>query len=399
MLKNNRIAFILALIMAISLWAYVLGEVDPVRTVTIRNIPIRLMDQSALSENGLVITDMDHEELTVTFSAKRSLVNKIDAEDFHAMADMRDVKLGNNVVMVTLTKPSNITLESVSTEYLNITAEQYVTDKRAIEVSIINPTAEETEPTIIKVSEDSVDVSGASSAVNKVKKVIAELDASRMDNEPKSISATLKAIDENGEEVENVSLASANVTITAVMRNTKTLPLKVPITGVDSGSVNRSVSYPDTITIKGDDEALNSVESISCESLDITDCYESTEYPLIPILPDGAELSSDSENLTAQVTVYNAGTATLTFDETDINVVGIGKDRSAIISDAEIKVTVKGLSTVINALVKDNFELTADVTDLEDGTNYVKLNITCTMEGVDIITSVPESVEIVIETI
>lgn len=399
MLKNNRIAFILALVMAISLWAYVLGEVDPVRTVTIRNIPIRLMDQSALSENGLVITDMDHEELTVTFSAKRSLVNKIDAEDFHAMADMRDVKLGNNVVMVTLTKPSNITLESVSTEYLNITAEQYVTDKRAIEVSIINPTAEETEPTIIKVSEDNVDVSGASSAVNKVKKVIAELDASRMDNEPKSISATLKAIDENGEEVENVSLASANVTITAVMRNTKTLPLKVPITGVDSGSVNRSVSYPDTITIKGDDEALNSVESISCESLDITDCYESTEYPLIPILPDGAELSSDSENLTAQVTVYNAGTATLTFDETDINVVGIGKDRSAIISDAEIKVTVKGLSTVINALVKDNFELTADVTDLEDGTNYVKLNITCTMEGVDIITSVPESVEIVIETI
>ena len=399
MLKNNRIAFILALIMAISLWAYVLGEVDPVRTVTIRNIPIRLMDQSALSENGLVITDMDHEELTVTFSAKRSLVNKIDAEDFHAMADMRDVKLGNNVVMVTLTKPSNITLESVSTEYLNITAEQYVTDNRAIEVSIINPTAEETEPTIIKVSEDTVDVSGASSAVNKVKKVIAELDASRMDNEPKSISATLKAIDENGEEVENVSLASANVTITAVMRNTKTLPLKVPITGVDSGSVNRSVSYPDTITIKGDDAALNSVESISCESLDITDCYESTEYPLIPILPDGAELSSDSENLTAQVTVYNAGTATLTFDETDINVVGIGKDRSAIISDAEIKVTVKGLSTVINALVKDNFELTADVTDLEDGTNYVKLNITCTMEGVDIITSVPESVEIEIETI
>ena len=399
MLKNNRIAFILALIMAISLWAYVLGEVDPVRTVTIRNIPIRLMDQSALSENGLVITDMDHEELTVTFSAKRSLVNKIDAEDFHAMADMRDVKLGNNVVMVTLTKPSNITLESVSTEYLNITAEQYVTDKRAIEVSIINPTAEETEPTIIKVSEDTVDVSGASSAVNKVKKVIAELDASRMDNEPKSISATLKAIDENGEEVENVSLASANVTITAVMRNTKTLPLKVPITGVDSGSVNRSVSYPDTITIKGDDAALNSVESISCESLDITDCYESTEYPLIPILPDGAELSSDSENLTAQVTVYNAGTATLTFDETDINVVGIGKDRSAIISDAEIKVTVKGIATVINALVKDNFELTADVTDLEDGTNYVKLNITCTMEGVDIITSVPESVEIVIETI
>ena len=84
MLKNNRVAFILALIMAIALWAYVLGEVDPVRTITIRNIPIRFVDQSALTENGLVITGMDHEEVSVTFTAKRSLVTKIDADDFHA---------------------------------------------------------------------------------------------------------------------------------------------------------------------------------------------------------------------------------------------------------------------------------------------------------------------------
>ena len=116
-------------------------------------------------------------------------------------------------------------------------------------------------------------------------------------------------------------------------------------------------------------------------------------------MPEGAELSSDSENLSAQVTVYNAGTATITFDETDINVTGIGKDRSANISDAEIKVTVKGISTVISALTKDNFVLTADVTDLEDGTNYVKLAVTCNMEGVDKISASPESVEIELETI
>ena len=399
MLKSNRIAFILALIMAISLWAYVLGEVDPVRTVTLRDIPIRLMDQTALTENGLVITDMDHEEISVTFSAKRSLVNKIDADDFHATADMRDVKLGNNVVMITLTKPSNITLESVSSEYLNITTEQFVTETKPIEVMIINPTEEETEPTIINISEDKVDVSGASTAVNKVKTVVAELDASRMDTEPKSISATLKAVDENGDPVEGVSLEFSNVTITAVMQNTRTLPLNVPIIGLDSGSISRTISYPDTITIKGDDEAINSVESISCESLDLSDCYESGDYPLIPVLPEGAELSSDSENLSAQVTVYNAGTATITFDETDINVTGIGKDRSANISDAEIKVTVKGISTVISALTKDNFVLTADVTDLEDGTNYVKLAVTCNMEGVDKISASPESVEIELDTI
>ena len=177
MLKNNRVVFILALIMAIALWAYVLGTVDPVRTVTLRDIPIRLLDQSELSDQDLVITSMDHEGINVTFTAKRSIANKIKADDFTAVADLRGIKLGDNMIKISVTRPSNITLESISSEYLNITTEQYITAEKEIEATIINPTKEETEPTIIKMSEDKVSVSGATTAVNKVKKVVAELDA------------------------------------------------------------------------------------------------------------------------------------------------------------------------------------------------------------------------------
>ena len=97
MLKNNRVVFILALIMAIALWAYVLGTVDPVRTVTLRDIPIRLLDQSELSDQDLVITSMDHEGINVTFTAKRSIANKIKTDDFTAVADLRGIKLGDNI--------------------------------------------------------------------------------------------------------------------------------------------------------------------------------------------------------------------------------------------------------------------------------------------------------------
>ncbi len=398
MLKNNRFAFVLALVMAVSLWAYVLGTVDPVRTMTFRDIPIRLVGQSVLVEQGLVITSMDNESVNVTFTAKRSVATKIKADDFHATADIADITLGNNLVMVNLTKPSSVNMESVSPEFINITTEQYLTVEKNIEATIVNPTKEETEPTIIKISEETVKVSGASSAVNKVDKVIAELDAARMDPEPKSISAELKAVDENGTVVEGVDLEFTNVSITAVMQNTRTVPLHVPVVGQGVGSVNRTIKVPTEVTIKGDDEAINAVERINCETVDLSDFYESAEIHLIPILPDGVELSEESSNPLAQITVYNAGTVVLNFDEKDINVTGVGKDRSAKISDVNIKVTVKGISTVINALTKDNFVLTADVAGLEEGTNSVSIKVTCDLEGVDTAVPDPGTVEIEIES-
>lgn len=399
MLKNNRVVFILALIMAIALWAYVLGTVDPVRTVTLRDIPIRLLDQSELSDQNLVITSMDHEGINVTFTAKRSIANKIKTDDFTAVADLRGIKLGDNMIKISVTRPSNITLESISSEYLNITTEQYITAEKEIEATIINPTKEETEPTIIKMSEDKVSVSGATTAVNKVKKVVAELDAGRMEPEPKSITAELKALDANGEQVEGVTLAFSNVTITAVLQSTREVPLEVPVSGQDSGSVNRTIKVPLTVIIKGDDDSINAVEKITCETVDLSDYYESAEIHLIPLLPDGVELSEDSVNPMAQVTVYNAGTVTLDFNENDINVTGIGSGRSARIANVNLKITVKGRSTVINALTKENFILSADVTGLDDGTNSVKLKAVCDLEGVDSVTAEPENVLIEIETI
>ena len=399
MLKNNRVVFILALIMAIALWAYVLGTVDPVRTVTLRDIPIRLLDQSELSDQDLVITSMDHEVINVTFTAKRSIANKIKTDDFTAVADLRGIKLGDNMIKISVTRPSNITLESISSEYLNITTEQYITAEKEIEATIINPTKEETEPTIIKMSEDKVSVSGATTAVNKVKKFVAELDAGRMEPEPKSITAELKALDANGEQVEGVTLAFSNVTITAVLQSTREVPLEVPVSGQDSGSVNRTIKVPLTVIIKGDDDSINAVEKITCETVDLSDYYESAEVHLIPLLPDGVELSEDSVNPMAQVTVYNAGTVTLDFNENDINVTGIGSGRSARIANVNLKITVKGRSTVINALTKENFILSADVTGLEDGTNSVKLKAVCDLEGVDSVTAEPENVLIEIETI
>ena len=159
--KSNRITFILAIVMAIVLWAYVLGEVDPMRTITLRNIPVRLINQAALESEGLVITEMDYDTISVTFSAKRSIANKIDNEDFHVTALLSEITKGDNVVQLSLSKPSNITVENMSPEYINIKTEQKVSAEKEISIQLINETEDDTEPKIINLSDDKVKVSGA----------------------------------------------------------------------------------------------------------------------------------------------------------------------------------------------------------------------------------------------
>ena len=375
MTKSKRITFILALLMAVVLWAYVLGEVDPVRTVTLRNIPIKLVDQAALSESNLVITEMDSDSINVTYTAKRSIANKIQSESFNVTADMSEVKLGENVIKLELVKPSSVTLESMSLEYLSLKTEKLVSIEKDVEVRYLNPTKEDTEPKILKLSEESAKINGASSLVEEVDRVVADLDVSRVEDEINSFTVELKAVDESGNTVPGITIEPGTVSITSVMQNTKTVPLEIPIKGEATGGVSRRVSAPQELTIKGYEEDLKGVDKVTAEAIDLTGVYENTEISVKPILPNGVELASNSLGPVLQVSVYNGAVAVFEFKETDINVGGVGEGKSVKMNTTNITVTVKGEEGEIGNITKDDFVLSADATDLEAGTHTVDLTV------------------------
>ncbi len=398
MLNNRRANFILAFIMAVVLWAYVLGEVDPMRTVTIRDIPIRFLNETALDDESLVITETDYTTISVTFEAKRSLANKIKESDFHATANLKGLTQGDNIVDVELTKPSNINLESVSHEHINITTDKLIKAEKEIKVVLTNESSKDTEPKILRLSEHQVKVSGAATQVNKVERVLAKLDASRVTDDPNSISADLEAVDTNDVQVEGVELDAKNIYVTAILKYLKSVDLVVPVSGRDSGSISRGYSAPDSIVIKGSEADLEDLDSITCEPVDISDLYENKSIPLVPILPKGIEMSDESENLALEVAVYNAGVAEFDFDETYVNIVGIDENSSVKIHEIDINVKVKGASTVINSLTADDLMLTADASDLTTGTHTVDVDVKVDKAGVDLIEVKPQKITIDVNT-
>ncbi len=396
MLRNKRFTLVLAFLIAVALWAYVLGEVDPERRITIRNVPIVYTNEAALEDAGLVITSADHDKVDVSFSARRSIANKISEDDFRAIVNLSGLTRGDNVVELSVTRPSSITLDSISPQYITITTENSVSVEKEIEIVYSNQVANK-EPMITQLSTETVTVSGAESAVDKVDRVVADVDSSRITEESNAITVALVALDEEGEEVTEAHLSETNVTVTAIMMNTKKVSLSVPVKGMESGSITRTIDVPEEVTIKGPSETLEWIDSVECKEIDLTDVYVDSTIDLEPVLPYGVQLAYESIDPEMRVKVFNASEVSFEFDETDITVTGANENTTVTIEDVEIVVTAKGTLSAIGSLTKDDLIITADVTGLYNGSHTVQLNITTNVEGVDIAESDPSSVVIVLE--
>ena len=88
MLKSKKFNIILALIIAIALWAYVLGEVNPESTTTVKNVPINFTNQESLEDNGLTVLGSSQTSISVSISGQRTAITKVEPGDFSVTCDV-----------------------------------------------------------------------------------------------------------------------------------------------------------------------------------------------------------------------------------------------------------------------------------------------------------------------
>ena len=72
MFENKKLNILLAFLIAIGIWMYVVGEVNPTAQEKIKNIPIKITDNSALNERGLAVSSRGMEKIDITVKGNRS---------------------------------------------------------------------------------------------------------------------------------------------------------------------------------------------------------------------------------------------------------------------------------------------------------------------------------------
>lgn len=117
MLRNSKVLMILSLLIAIGLWMFVMGQVDPQTTIVVSDVKVEMVGTSSLEDIGLTATLVKPKIVNVTITGKRSEVNKAKKKGIEAYIDVSTCDYGENQGEIRIDLPSGVsgvTVEHIS---------------------------------------------------------------------------------------------------------------------------------------------------------------------------------------------------------------------------------------------------------------------------------------------
>lgn len=304
MLNNKTFLRIFSLVVAVLLWMYVMGEVDPAKTSTVSNITVSFTNSDVLAEGGLAPIENENMQISAKIKGKRSLVNDVKRNGMSAYVDVSSCKEGKNTVEVKINTPDGISVESTSDEYLTFEVEAIEEAEKPVSISFEGKSGSKSKvPWVISFMPETVTVSGASSLIDKVSEVRGTVSVADMSEDHSSWEyATVTAVDEKGNDVAGVSVQDGSVTAEVRILTVKTVTLEVSAENMEDGYEADSISADSQIKIVAPAEVLDYVDSIK-GTADMTGVSD-TETHKIKLnfdLPEGVYLYNSNEPVTAKI--------------------------------------------------------------------------------------------------
>lgn len=390
MLNNKKFNVLLAFLIAIALWLYVVGDVNPVIKVTVRDVPITYINQEKLAQNDRVLLKSSDDNVDISISGPRATVTRMSKGDFQVIADVEGLKLGDNTIRIDAKGPDSAKIESLSIDKIIVTIDEKVTETKDVKVHFAGEVGEDKEPHAVELSAESVTVSGAKTLIQKVDHVDATIDVKNIGEELKTINAQLVAVDKNGKEITPVDIYNKQISVAAVMLSKKTVSLEVPILNADDDIYEKDVAFPKTIVIKGKESDLSKINSISCKAVDLKNITEDTTIKLEPVLPSGISVSDDVGDLILSVKVKDLKKVSFKIDSKDIISKNIGDGLQAEVQTESISVDIFAKEADIKNIAESDVSVSCDLSGLKAGNHNVKISIECSKPHVSIKPSVEE---------
>lgn len=368
-LSNNLGLKLLALAVSIILWFIVTNITDPTESKRFYNIPVEILNEEALTDEGKVYEILDNTGVisTLTVTGKSSVVEKLTSEEIKATADLSEITFLNTVGINISTTRSNADLTfRASTDTLKVSVEDMKRTQMVINASVIGSPADGYVVGSVTPSQNVVRISGPESVVEQIDHVDAVANIGNYAyTSDINTSVDLILYDANGVEIDNSSIklniSTININITILA--TKEVPLTFTINGTPAegymvtGDTESSIS---TLNIAGKKSVLESISSITItdESLDITDLTDdfSTTLNIKKLLPSGVSFADSNfdGNVTIKVPIEKIITKDYAVPAANFAVAHVPDGYEAEIVELEdnntITMSVSGVSSQLTKL-------------------------------------------------
>jgi YbbR domain-containing protein len=386
MFQNKIVNIVFSLLVALGLWVYVVGEINPETTQRYAGVEVRFINAGLLADRGLALVDPGTVTADLTLTGQRSDMKALDSSEIQVTADLADLEAGENTIRLEVSLPDGIKADQLSPSKVTIQVDSLESRDITVELVVQGAVPEGTEPGRISLDPETVTVTGAASSLERVASVQALISADQVTTKETRLTAALAAVDSEGRAVGYLDLSQAEASVSVTLLSLKTVPLTVPQTGTLPDGIHLvSLNVPETITLRGTASALKTISAVTTAPLDLSGLNASGNVPLEALLPEGIELAKASEGLSAALELSGETILTFTYTKADLAVAGLGDGLTLRLPDGNITLTVTATTHGAGSLSKGDFTLTLDLTGRDAGTFDIALSADTSADVLDLV--------------
>lgn len=371
LLKNWGLK-IMAVLIAFLVWFLVANIEDYSITRTITGIPVEILNEEAITGQEMVYEIVQGKTVDIKVEGRRSVVEKLSAEDFIASADLSELSITNSAQITVDAASATVRREvniSIVDSMMKVEIEERGEKKLPISVVTVGATQEGYAVVSAAATPNMVTITGAASKVKDVKTVRVEVDVEGL-NTGITTRGELILLDAEGEvvEAEKITTNLSTVAVRVLIQKTKEVPIEIIPKGevAEGYSIAGDIEYqPTTVLIAGDEEVLRSVRSIVIDDIDVMDKNSDfeTTVDINQYLPEGVVVADTTQDIAIKITIEKLVEKTMTIRVNDIQFAEQAEDLAYEIdaNESQFTLTVVGLKRDLDALTVEDLEPVIDV--------------------------------------
>ena len=398
---------ILAFFIALFMWLIVVNIDDPVTDKTYTGIPVQVINEEVVtSANRTYQIVDDTQEVSVTVTAQRSVLNDVKAEDIVAIADMKEMSLGTQIPIEV--KIEGYKYDSAVSNPRNL---QIQIDDEAKNNFPITPTTLGTvrEGYVIgelKANPEKETIRGPNTVIDSINRVVAEVDVSGLSSDTE-VEARLVLYDANNNVIDQSLLANnlgkEGLSVDVKLHQIKSVKVELDtsmVTAADGYKISEISVEPQEVRISGSKSALARVTEISvpASALTAVNLTQRTErsIDISQYLPEDVSLvDENADNVVVTIAVEKPGAKNFEVSTSSITVNNLDSNLELSYgSVVDLEIQIKGPDATLNT-----FSIAKKVSiDLKDYTRPGTYTVPVSVElpsGCSLVNEV--SVEVILE--
>lgn len=367
-----------SIIFAVFLWAYVMGQVNPMVKKSFSKIPIRYDYENQLITNSLELIEPKIAYVEITVNGRRNEILKLKSEDFNANIDLRGYSEGEQKIPIDVdsTLGKEIIID-YSPKHLLAQIDAQIEKQFPINIEFENKLMDDYSIGKLELKPKRILINGPRTLIAKIDRAEVRVDLEGINSDLEE-SIPVKLLDVNGKELSGFIKDPKVVDVNLKIFKNKRVPVILQMTGdlLENYLLNKIKVEPEFVDIKGEEDIIDSIENIKTENINISSYTQSNVNSVELILPDKIELADDIK-FKIKYDISKIIEKTIELSSSEIALINVldGLQIDTEKSQQVYKIKLRGIETLINNLDIETFNPSIVQENLQEGLNKIKLKL------------------------